>query len=156
MNKHKRPYKCNISNCKVKDFGNAGDLKRHQRAVHGRRTMFCPVVTCKRHTKGFGRKDNWMEHLKRIHSLDSTSTPNTPQKQSFGEQNMQGILTEGSTTGSDDGDSDVEAVEMEGSSTPTEKSSLLAKLHELEALKVAAVAKFDGDIAALKRVLSFM
>jgi len=74
----------------------------------------------------------------------------------MGDRSVQGILTEGSSTGSEDGDSDVEAVEMERSSTPTEKSSLLAKLHELEALKAAALAKFDGDIAALKRVLSFM
>jgi hypothetical protein len=38
----------------------------------------------------------------------------------------------------------------------SEKASLVAKLQELQALKEEAMAKFDGDIAALKRVLSFM
>lgn len=37
-----------------------------------------------------------------------------------------------------------------------EKASLVAKLQELQALKEEAIAKFDGDIEALKRVLSFM
>jgi hypothetical protein len=38
----------------------------------------------------------------------------------------------------------------------SEKASLVAKLQELQALKEEAIAKFDGDITALKRVLSFM
>jgi hypothetical protein len=37
-----------------------------------------------------------------------------------------------------------------------DKASLVAKLVELQALKEQSMAKFDGDIAALKRVLSFM
>lgn len=40
-------------------------------------------------------------------------------------------------------------------SKPSDKASLVAKLRELQALK-ESIAKFDGDIAALKRVLSFM
>jgi hypothetical protein len=41
-------------------------------------------------------------------------------------------------------------------SKPSDKASLVAKLRELQALKEESIAKFDGDIAALKRVLSFM
>jgi len=94
--------------------------------------------------------------IKRFYSLKSTSTSDASQRHTPEEQNMQGILTEVSATGSENGDSDIEAVEMEGSLMLTEKSSLLAKLREVEALKAAALAKFDGDIWALKRVLSFI
>lgn len=40
--------------------------------------------------------------------------------------------------------------------TLLEKMSLMTKLKELEDAKAKADAKFDGDIEALKRVLSFM
>ena len=71
MDKHERPYKCTITSCKFKDFTNAGDLKRHQQQIHGNHGLPCPVSSCKRHHgKGFGRKDNLREHLKRIHGLE--------------------------------------------------------------------------------------
>jgi hypothetical protein len=38
----------------------------------------------------------------------------------------------------------------------TDKASLVAKLQQLQSLRNEAIAKYDGDIAALKRVLSFM
>jgi hypothetical protein len=41
-------------------------------------------------------------------------------------------------------------------SKSTDKASLVVKLQELRALNEESIAKFDGDIAALKRVLSLM
>jgi hypothetical protein len=46
-------------------------------------------------------------------------------------------------------------VDMMGSK-PTDKMSLTAKLRELQASKEKSMTKFDDDIAALKRVISFM
>lgn len=61
---------------------------------------------------------------------------------------------EGSTV-SESEESAVDEMEIVASQS-TDKASLVAKLQELQALKEEAIAKFDGDIAALKRVLSFM
>ena len=155
MNKHKRPYKCLIRNCKVRDFSNSGDLRRHQRAVHGQQKLFCPVVTCKRHTNGFGRKDNWMEHLKRVHSMDSSNGLNPAGTSGRDEKDAQTEMDEDSVVGSEHDYSSVEEMET-SSSVPLEKASLMGKLQELEMMKERAVAKFDGDIAALKRILSLM
>ncbi|TVY71379.1 Sex-determining transformer protein [Lachnellula suecica] len=149
MNKHKRPYRCTSPNCKVRDFSNSGDLKRHQRTVHSNQKLFCPVVTCKRHTQGFGRKDNWMEHLKRVHTMNSYSAPN-PENTT-----EQAAIDEDSVMGSEHEVSSAEEMET-SSSVPIEKASLEGKLQELEMMKERAIAKFDGDIAALKRVLSLM
>jgi hypothetical protein len=41
-------------------------------------------------------------------------------------------------------------------SEPSDKKSLIAKLRELQASKEKSMTKFDDDIAALKRVISFM
>jgi hypothetical protein len=41
-------------------------------------------------------------------------------------------------------------------SKSTDKASSVAKLQELQPLRDEAMAKFDDDIAAWKRVLSFM
>ena len=62
---------------------------------------------------------------------------------------------EASSMGSESGDLAADGLEIMGSKL-ADKGSLVAKLQELETLKAEAMAKFDGDIAALKRVLSFM
>ncbi|EDN90704.1 predicted protein [Sclerotinia sclerotiorum 1980 UF-70] len=62
-----RPHKCTIQGCKVDPFKNPADLRRHKISVHGDPKFFCPVVTCKFHKKGFGRKDNLTEHKRRVH-----------------------------------------------------------------------------------------
>jgi hypothetical protein len=64
-------------------------------------------------------------------------------------------IGEGSTTSSEGRDSAVDEKEV-NSLVRTERTSLAAKLHELESEKARSTARFDADIAALKRVLSFM
>jgi hypothetical protein len=153
MNKHKRPYKCIVPNCKVGNFSNSGDLKRHQRTVHGKQKLLCPVVTCKRHLKGFGRKDNWMEHLKRVHTVDSSSATTTAQASNHADEGLHSEMDEDSAMGSGNDDSSIE--EMDSSNPISlEKASLMGKLQELESMKEKFVAKFDRDIEALKIVLS--
>jgi hypothetical protein len=60
-----------------------------------------------------------------------------------------------SSTVSDSGESVGDEMEIVASKS-MDKASLVVKLRELQALKEESIAKFDGDIAALKRVLSFM
>ena len=70
--------------------------------------------------------------------------------------------TGGMATNQDNGTSSVSINENSASqvevstSIPPDKTSLTSKLQELEIEKEKAIAKFDGDIDALKRVLSFM
>jgi hypothetical protein len=158
MDKHYRPYKCSVTGCKIKDFSNAGELKRHKQEVHSPPAFSCPVVSCKRHRRGFSRRDNLKQHLERCHedSNDTASASKSmigcvPDDSAGGWKD----IGEGSTTSSEGGDSAVGEKEV-GSLVCADQTSLAAKLLELESEKAMSMARFDADIAALKRVLSFM
>ncbi|KXT03974.1 hypothetical protein AC578_9323 [Pseudocercospora eumusae] len=75
MDKHDRPYRCPHPSCaKLQGFTYSGGLLRHEREVHGKHggpkaQLMCPHPTCKRHSgKGFTRKENLNEHLRRVHN----------------------------------------------------------------------------------------
>lgn len=74
MDKHDRPYRCQHAQCaKLQGFTYSGGLLRHEREVHGKHggpkaQLMCPYNECKRHSgKGFTRKENLNEHLRRVH-----------------------------------------------------------------------------------------
>jgi hypothetical protein len=76
MDKHDRPYRCQHKQCeKLQGFTYSGGLLRHQREVHGQHggpkaTLMCPFEGCRRHSgKGFTRKENLNEHLRRVHHI---------------------------------------------------------------------------------------
>lgn len=77
MDKHNRPYVCLDPKCTgLLGFTYRDGLKRHQREVHresgGRKAPYflCPHQDCKRSTgSGFSRKENFEEHLKRVHRI---------------------------------------------------------------------------------------
>ncbi|PVH81697.1 hypothetical protein DL98DRAFT_653857 [Cadophora sp. DSE1049] len=158
MDKHERPYKCIVSSCKAPDFTNPGDLKRHQRAVHGKGTFFCPVSSCKRHARGFGRKDNKEEHVKRVHSLESSITSQSPERQDSDQRGHETQVEIGSPM-SERGGSEMDGLTSRTPSQDPSKLLLVAKLAEFRDAKAAAIAElsatFDKDIEALERVLSF-
>lgn len=75
MDKHDRPYRCQHQSCaKLQGFTYSGGLLRHEREVHGKHggpkaQLMCPHPECKRHSgKGFTRKENLNEHLRRVHA----------------------------------------------------------------------------------------
>lgn len=74
MDKHDRPYRCPDPGCaKLQGFTYSGGLLRHEREVHGKHggpkaQLMCPYQDCKRHNgKGFTRKENLNEHIRRVH-----------------------------------------------------------------------------------------
>ncbi|KAF1830082.1 hypothetical protein BDW02DRAFT_508425 [Decorospora gaudefroyi] len=80
MDKHDRPYKCNVKGCeKLQGFTYSGGLLRHEREVHKmhggtNKSLFCPVRECKRSSgAGFTRKENLAEHIRRVHRRTSMS-----------------------------------------------------------------------------------
>jgi hypothetical protein len=80
MDKHDRPYKCNVKGCeKLQGFTYSGGLLRHEREVHKmhggtKKSLFCPFADCKRSSgSGFTRKENLAEHVRRVHRRTSMS-----------------------------------------------------------------------------------
>jgi hypothetical protein len=80
MDKHDRPYKCNVPGCeKLQGFTYSGGLLRHEREVHKmhggtKKSLFCPFHDCKRSSgAGFTRKENLAEHIRRVHRRTSIS-----------------------------------------------------------------------------------
>ena len=155
MDKHTRPYKCTISGCTVKDFSNLGDLRRHRREVHSSPSFNCPVVTCNRHRRGFGRRDNLTQHLKRTHAVDPTGAALASNSIGDGKGGIATGPNDECSIASENEQSATDEVDMIGSK-PADKMSLIAKLRELQVSKEKSMTKFDDDIAALKRVISFM
>lgn len=101
MDKHDRPYRCQHAGCaKLQGFTYSGGLLRHEREVHGKHggpksQLMCPFTDCKRHTgKGFTRKENLNEHLRRVHQGRET----TSQQDTMLDQNGEVV------PGPDDGD----------------------------------------------------
>ncbi|KAF8862028.1 hypothetical protein BDZ45DRAFT_222814 [Acephala macrosclerotiorum] len=143
------------------NFATPGYLKRHEREVHATPTYVCPVTSCKRNRRGFSRKDNLVQHMRRTHDQGgdtmNTSSPSPPASSlatalRIGEMTTDQVNETGSVNVDEDS-----AIQLEVStSVSSDKFSLIAKLQELETAKEKATAKFDGDIDALKRVLSFM
>lgn len=81
MDKHDRPYKCNVAGCeKLQGFTYSGGLLRHEREVHKmhggtKKSLFCPHPDCKRSSgSGFTRKENLAEHVRRVHRRTSGSS----------------------------------------------------------------------------------
>lgn len=78
MDKHTRPYVCEEIGCeKIQGFTYSGGLHRHQREVHHKHggpkaSCLCPHHDCKRSVvgRGFTRKENLVEHLRRVHRGD--------------------------------------------------------------------------------------
>lgn len=92
MDKHDRPYRCEHAECaKLQGFTYSGGLLRHEREVHNKHggpkaQLMCPHEDCKRHGgKGFTRKENLNEHLRRVHQ------GRDPQSQGFSQPDMNGV-----------------------------------------------------------------
>ncbi|RMY25578.1 hypothetical protein D0867_00628 [Hortaea werneckii] len=82
MDKHDRPYRCTHQECaKLQGFTYSGGLLRHEREVHGKHggpkaALMCPFEDCKRHSgKGFTRKENLNEHIRRVHESKGQAAP---------------------------------------------------------------------------------
>ncbi|KAF1842674.1 uncharacterized protein K460DRAFT_407069 [Cucurbitaria berberidis CBS 394.84] len=74
MLKHKKPFKCDIPNCKRdgQGFTTINDLDRHKKSVHriGLRTnksYQCASPNCRSKEKIWPRLDNFKQHIERLH-----------------------------------------------------------------------------------------
>jgi hypothetical protein len=97
-----------------------------------------------------------MLHMKRLHQVQET-TPNSPLSRTYPASPDPQIKLggEGVPTTSCYNSPVLEVLESRNS-TFSNKTAITEKIHELETMKEKAIAKFDGDIAALRRVLSIM
>lgn len=73
---HSRPYVCSYPNCnKSKEgFSTPNDLNRHKASVHKEATIRyrCPFSECENSIPD-PRKDNFRNHLDRVHKVKITS-----------------------------------------------------------------------------------
>ncbi|ERF72194.1 hypothetical protein EPUS_02081 [Endocarpon pusillum Z07020] len=139
--KHGKPYICQVPDCKHTRFGDKGGLDRHNREVHGSQTHCCPITSCKRHVRGFARKYNLIEHLKRCHSPES---PNLAPPSILRQQNHTGAGMKGQQE-SYEGGSFWEMATGGG-------GGLREKLENLYKMR----AEMEVDIEALERSLALM
>jgi hypothetical protein len=95
-----------------------------------------------------------MEHLRRVHAQETADASASPER-SVADENASHLDDAASDIGSESGDQTPTEVNIINSGL-SQKILLQAKLRELEALKENWVAKIDGDIEAMKRVLSLM
>jgi hypothetical protein len=126
MDKHDRPYKCNVKGCeKLQGFTYSGGLLRHEREVHKmhggtKKSLFCPFHDCKRSSgAGFTRKENLAEHIRRVHRRTSMSA------------DMHGLILRRETT-------------MDGSPIPESRQTS-------ESPYTRAIDFRDDELAPLKR-----
>ena len=77
-----KPYICQASRCNRRRFSDKGTLSRHEREVHGSNVYICPILSCNRNRRGFNRKHNLMEHMKRCHPQHRFNTSPTSRRRS--------------------------------------------------------------------------
>lgn len=134
------PYICQFPNCNTR-LVDKGGLNRHNREVHGPETNYCPITSCKRHVRGFRRKNNRDEHRKRCHPLQS---PNLAPPLILGQQNHTSDSMKGQQE-SYKGGSSSEMVTGGG-------GRLIETLENLYKMR----EKIEADIEALKRSLDLL
>ncbi|KAH8682884.1 hypothetical protein BGZ60DRAFT_524229 [Tricladium varicosporioides] len=139
--KHSKPYTCQVPNCKHTRFGDKGGLDRHNREVHGSQTHCCPITSCKRHIRGFPRKYNLFEHLKRCHPSQSTNVapPSIFKQQNHSSSSMKG-----------------QQESCEGRSSPEIVTGGGGRLREKLENLYKVRAEIEVDIEALKRSLDLL
>ena len=119
MDKHDRPYRCLHPSCaKLQGFTYSGGLLRHEREVHSKHggpkaALVCPHMDCKRHSgKGFTRRENLNEHIRRVHQSKEQQSQTMPLKQELAD----------AQPGADDGETPAsDRVEADDSTSPAYK-----------------------------------
>ncbi|RSL92103.1 hypothetical protein CEP52_013996 [Fusarium oligoseptatum] len=130
--------RCLHSSCTNKSFRDKGSLDRHMREVHSSQAFFCPIVSCRRHKRGFNRRYNLLDHQKRRHG-----------------QNVEGrfrTFREEDDTSEPSLDGPAKSLGIRQNEDTTNEEGLLAKLESLRAMR----AEIDGDIKALEKALSII
>ncbi|QDS67837.1 hypothetical protein FKW77_007399 [Venturia effusa] len=74
MLKHEKPNKCNVPGCSREEgFSTINDLQRHQKSKHGigidtiTTSFKCASPSCKNQAKIWPRRDNFKQHILRMH-----------------------------------------------------------------------------------------
>lgn len=150
MDKHTRPYTCEEPGCENRGFTYSGGLHRHQREVHNQHggpkaRCMCPYQDCKRSTgPGFSRRENLMEHIRRVHVVSAekgksqTEHQSTPQPGGEGRKRKrraaEGVEEEEKARGGDEKVQREEGLRVEVKRLKLELKVKDERLRELEGL----------------------
>lgn len=99
VDSHLKPYQCKVASCKGLSFSSTACLLRHEREAHamhghGDKPFLCPFEGCDRGIlgKGFPRRWNLRDHIKRVHKDPiSSSTQTSENSESSTESSVSGI-----------------------------------------------------------------
>lgn len=80
MLKHDKPNKCDFQGCaRVDGFSTINDLQRHQKSKHGiglnsiTTSFKCASPSCKNQEKIWPRRDNFKQHIIRMHKNEDVN-----------------------------------------------------------------------------------
>jgi hypothetical protein len=125
---------------------------------------YCPYLSCERHTRGFPRKYNLVQHQRKCHGDQQSLHTHTIRGQakasgsSLDLTEHESIYTElGSVANAEiDGESGTDITYTTGDSYPKGEDRMRHKLRFLKAQRAEMVQEFDRDIATMERALSLM
>lgn len=154
---------CLEQSCNKRAFPDKGTLQRHQHSVHSNPHIYCPVKSCRRHTKGFARKDNLREHIKRAHATVLLQINENLQRHGNSIPDMSvGNISRGDFANDIlDRNGSMEATAKAAGTGSSEAEALEAKLQELKAerarrLKGLNLESLEEDIMAVERTLKLV
>ena len=145
MDKHTRPYTCKEPECaKLQGFTYSGGLLRHEREVHGKQggpkeELHCPHSRCKRSTgKGFTRRENLNEHLRRVHTDDRPVVGESGEpalKKGKRKRSLEGEADDGDEIGNGDVKAEFKRLRSENEALRREMDALRAMFQESAAAR---------------------
>jgi hypothetical protein len=164
MDRHDRPFTCLEQSCNNRTFPDKGTLQRHQHSVHSKPHIHCPVKSCRRHTKGFARKDNLREHINRAHPKELLQLNRNYPNHHFPSIPVVAIESETFRCAVQDGetrDGFAEDTAKAAMNSSSEAQILERKLQELKTerasrLKSLNLESLDKDIMAVERTLKLV
>ncbi|TGO09531.1 hypothetical protein BTUL_0162g00080 [Botrytis tulipae] len=141
-----------LPGCKIPGFKKLSDLRRHQRS-HEAPRFFCRVRTCKAYTRGFKRKDNLTQHRRRVHEANARASVAASHDS---KPSARAEPIEDEEMGNASPPLALVAIKDSFDSNLSPKEFLLAKLAELQAMRMKLTEEKDEEIRAVEKTLSLM
>lgn len=152
MDGNQRIHKCTTLGCRIPGFKKLSDLRRHQQS-HEAPRFFCHIRTCKAHTRGFKRKDNLIEHRKRVHEANARASVVASHDS---KPSARAEPIEDEEMGNASLPPALMAIKNGTDSNLSPKEFLLTKLAELQASRMKLMEEKDEEIRAVEKTLSLM
>jgi len=145
--KKRKSLRCDDPACHNRTFADEPNLNRHFREVHGQAQYHCPVKICERHTRGFKRRDNCINHQKRSHgNLQPPTKGQGDDALSPGQHSTQMNYDDDTASSNESEEQGTEDLGSKGSETLLEKMEILKALLRKKKKVEAEIARVKGEL----------